>query len=253
MIEVIEHEEGRIRELRLARPPVNALDPTLIAGLRSALQAAAGDGREAIVLSGAPGRFSGGLDVPVLLQLDRAGIAAAWDAFFGLLRDIARSEVPIVAALTGHSPAGGMVLALYADQRVMADGPYLIGLNEVEVGLPVPPPILRALSYAVGPRQAELLAAGGLLMGPAEALRRGLVDEVVPAAEVVPRAVAWTRERLARPRGAMLATRRMARRPLVAAFEGFDGAAVAAVVDQWFSAETQATLRALAARLGKPR
>jgi enoyl-CoA hydratase/carnithine racemase len=249
MIETIDH--GTIRELRLARPPANALDPTLIAGLRAALAAANAEGREAVVLSGAPKRFSGGLDVPALLRLDLAGIRATWESFIGLMRDIAASEIPTVAALTGHSPAGGTVLAVFTDYRVLASGPYLVGLNEVQVGLPVPPPLLAGLVHVVGARQAERLAAGGLLLDPAEALRVGLVDEVVELDEVVPRAIAWARERLTCPRLAMRATRRLARRALVAAFDGIDAAALDTITEAWVSPEAQATLRALAARLGK--
>jgi 3,2-trans-enoyl-CoA isomerase len=249
MIESIEH--GAIRELRLARPPVNALDPALLRALRAALAEAVTGAREAVVLSGAPGRFSGGLDVPALLTLDRAGILETWRTFFALMRDLAASPIPVAAALTGHSPAGGTVLALFTDHRVIAAGDFRVGLNEVRVGLPVPEVLLRALAYAVGERQAARLAVGGLLLAPDEALRIGLVDEVAPVAEVVPRALAWARELLARPRAATLATRALARRPLVAAFDTVDERMLAAVTDQWFTEEAQATLRALAARLGK--
>ncbi len=249
MIETVEH--GTIRELRLARPPVNALDPALLGALREALREATAAGREAIVLSGSPGRFSGGLDVPALLSLDRAGILDAWRTFFALMRDLAASPVPVVAALTGHSPAGGTVLALFADHRVLASGDFLVGLNEVRVGLPVPEVLLRALAYTVGERQAARLAVGGLLVPPEEALRVGLIDEVAPVAEVVPRAVAWARDLLGRPRAAMTATRALARRPLVAAFDAVDDRMLDAVVEQWFSPEAQSTLRALVARLKK--
>jgi Delta3-Delta2-enoyl-CoA isomerase len=251
MVEVLEH--GAIRELRLARPPVNALDPALIGALRAALGAAVDGGCEAVVLSGGPGLFSAGLDVPALLRLDRAGIADAWTEFFGLLRALATCPVPVVAALTGHSPAGGTVLALYADHRILAEGPHVVGLNEVQVGLPVPEVLLRALTFTVGERQAARLATGGLLLGPDEALRVGLVDAVAPMSDVVPRALAWARELLGRPRAAMLATRALARRPLVAAFDDLGAPTIAAITDQWFAPEAQATLRALAARLGKPR
>ena len=249
MIDVVDH--GSIRELRLARPPVNALDPTLIAAVRAALADAVGARREAIVLSGAPGRFSGGLDVPALLPLDRATMHEVWKSFFGLMRDIAAAPVPTVAALTGHSPAGGTVLAICTDYRVLAEGPYMVGLNEVQVGLPVPAVIVQALTYVVGARQAERLATGGLLLGPPEALRVGLVDEVVPLPEVVPRAIAWATELLARPRAAMSATRLLTRRPLVAAFDSLGDASLAPILDSWFAPESQATLRALAARLKK--
>ena len=249
MVDVIDH--GPVRQLRLARPPVNALDPALMRALREALAAAFASAREAIVLSGSPGCFSGGLDVPALLELDRAAIVDVWTTFFALLRDLASSPVPIAAALTGHSPAGGTVLALFADHRVLAEGRFLVGLNEVRVGLPVPEVLLRALAFLVGERQAARLATGGLLVGPDEALRVGLVDELAPVDEVVPRAIAWTRDLLERPRSAMTATRARVRRPLVAAFEDVDARAIAEVADQWFSPEAQATLRGLAKRLAK--
>jgi 3,2-trans-enoyl-CoA isomerase len=250
MVEVTEH--GSVREIRLARPPANALDPALMRALRAALAQAAVDEREAVVLSGAAGLFSAGLDVPALLRLPREGIRDAWGDFFGLMRDIATSPIPTIAALTGHSPAGGTVLALFTDYRIFADGPFLIGLNEVQVGLPVPDVLLRALAYLVGQRQAARLAIGGLLVGPAEALRVGLVDEVVPVDQVVPRAIAWAADLLTRPRAAMSATRALARRPLTAAFDDLDPRAIEAIVDQWFAPEPQATLRALVARLKKP-
>ncbi|HEY2903521.1 MAG TPA: enoyl-CoA hydratase/isomerase family protein, partial [Polyangia bacterium] len=72
MLETIDH--GAVRELRLSRPPVNALDPPLLAALRAGLAGARAAGREAVVLSGAAGRFSGGLDVPFLLTLGREEI-----------------------------------------------------------------------------------------------------------------------------------------------------------------------------------
>jgi 3,2-trans-enoyl-CoA isomerase len=249
MLETVDHES--IRELRLARPPVNALDPALMGALRGALAEAVASGREAVILSGSPGLFSAGLDVPALLKLDRASILGAWTTFFALLRDLATCPVPTVAALTGHSPAGGTVLALFADHRVLAEGPYRVGLNEVQVGLPVPVVLLRALVYLVGERQAARLAVGGLLLGGEEALRVGLVDELVPVDEVVPRALAWTREVLARPRVAMTTTRLRVRRPLAAAFDSVGPVELAEIVDQWFSPETQATMNALVARLKK--
>jgi enoyl-CoA hydratase/carnithine racemase len=249
MIEPIDH--GAVRELRLARPPANALDPGLIGALWQALHDAIGDGREAVVISGSPGRFSGGLDVPALLTLDRAGITEMWRSFFRLLRDLATSPVPVVAAMTGHCPAGGTVLALFADHRVFAQGAFVVGLNEVRVGIPVPEVIVRALAFVVGDRRAADLVTRGLLLGPDEALRVGLVDELAPPAEVVPRALAHARELLALPRAAMLGTRLQARRPLVAVFDAVDESFFATVTDQWFSDEAQATLRALASRLGK--
>ena len=251
MISVRDH--GRVRELSLSRAPVNALHPALMQALRSALREARQAGCQAIVISGRPGLFSAGLDVPELLRLDRAEMRRAWEEFFGLLGDVAMSEIPIAAALTGHSPAGGAVLAICADYRVLADGPYFIGLNEVEVGLPVPEVIYRVLAHVVGERTAERLAVSGALLGPTEALRCGLVDELAPVSEVVPRALAWLDGVLGRAPAAVAATRRQARQPLFDAFATVDGALVEKMLDVWFSPETQAATRALVARLAQER
>src|SRR5439155_13782368 len=123
----------------------------------------------------------------------------------------AEAPIPVVAALTGHSPAGGTVLAVFADYRIMAEGPYKLGLNEVQVGLPVPEVLVRGLQYLVGTRQAARLAVGGLLLDPAEALKVGLVDELAPAEQVAARAIAWAADLLTRPPTAMAATRKLAR------------------------------------------
>jgi enoyl-CoA hydratase/carnithine racemase len=250
-VEVKDHD--RVRELRLARPPVNAINPALMSELQAAVAEGVRAGKAALVLSGAPRVFSAGLDVPELLTLDPQALRAAWQSFFALLSELAHCPIPIAAALTGHSPAGGTVLALYADHRVMAEGKFHIGLNEVRVGLPVPEVLVRALTFAVGERQAARLAVGGLLVDPAEALRVGLVDEVVPPDEVVPRALAWAADLATRPPTAMTGTRALARRPLREGFATVDAALLDSVVAQWHSPETQGVLRALAASLGKPR
>lgn len=270
MIEIIEH--GAVRELRLARPPANALSPDLMAALTAALARAVAEAARvaALVLSGAPGIFSAGLDVPYLLTLDRAGIRAMWRNLYALMRALAASPLPVVAAITGHSPAGGAVLALFCDARVMADGDFRIGLNEVRVGLPLPPVILAAMRRLVGPRHAERMSVTGALVSAAEAARIGLVDEVVPPDRVVERAVAIATEMAGLPRTAMAETRRLARADLVALFDGVgavgeggdvgDGAdgsdggdEIESVLDSWFSVEAQTTMRALVERLARKR
>ena len=251
LISVRDH--GPVRELSLARPPVNAIHPGLMRALRSGLREAREAGCQAIVISGRPGCFSAGLDVPELLRLDRGEMRQAWEELFSLLGEVARSEIPIAVALTGHSPAGGAVLAICADYRVLADGPYFMGLNEVEVGLPVPEVIYRVLAHVVGQRTAERLAVTGALLGPAEALRYGLVDELAPVAEVVPRALAWLGGLLGRAPDAVAATRRLARQPLFDAFATVDGALIEKMLEAWFSPETQAAARALVARLAQER
>jgi len=247
----VDHEE--VRELRLNRPPANALSPQLIVALREAVEGAPRDGARALVLSGAPGMFSAGLDVPLLLTLNRAEIAAVWLGLYALLRALASSPIPIAAAITGHAPAGGTVLPLFCDWRGMAEGDWKIGFSEVQVGLPLPPVIFAALKRQVGSRQAERLAAGGSLISVAEALTIGLVDEALPGERVVNRAVEWCRSLLALPPLAMAATRQKARSDLVGLFDQGLDREFDEVISNWWSDEAQTVLKRLADRLGKNR
>jgi enoyl-CoA hydratase/carnithine racemase len=247
MIEEVRHDD--VLELRLERPPANALSPELIAALTERVRAAPAHGARALVLSGRPGLLSAGLDIPVFLALDRDGARSNWRAFLGLMQALVDAPVPLACAVTGHAPAGGCVLALCAHWRVMAQGPFKIGLNEVAVGVRAPEPVHAVALQAVGPRQAERMCTSAELFDPDTALRIGLVDELAPPAEVVAHAVAWTRGQLALPQGALRSTRAMARAGLAASFAACEGPALETFLDEWFGAETRAALQAVVTRL----
>ena len=254
MLETTRHDT--IIELRLARPPVNALDPQLVAALRSAIDAAPAQGARAIVMSGRPGMYSAGLDVPALLQLEQAALRQFLRDFFELCGAIACSSIPIVAAITGHSPAGGAVLSIFCDYRVMARSvdpakPFRIGLNEVQVGLSVPALIQSGLQRLVGAYRAERLMVAGTMLEGEEALRIGLIDELVDVDQVVPRAVNWLHDLLKLPAQAMSTTRRLARRDLTEAFADPRTWLLDEFAAAWFADETQSVLKNLVARLKK--
>lgn len=243
---------GSIHELQLDRPPVNALNPALCRDLCAAIDASIADGAQGLVLAGGPKVFSAGLDVPYLLSLgnDRVALADAWGTFFGAARALAHSPVPVAAAIGGHAPAGGCVLALCCDYRVMATGPFRIGLNETRVGLAAPEGIQQLLRRAVGIHRAGRLLVQGELVDAEQALAIGLVDELTEIEHVSTRARAWLEPLIALPRQPMLQTRAMGRQDLVAALEParID---LDRFIDDWFSADTQSGLQALLASLRK--
>ena len=254
MLETIRHDA--LVELRLARPPVNAFDVPLTRALREAVEAAPVSGARGIVLSSnRVGMFSGGLDVAAVLQLDREGrIAELWREYSNLCRTIAASPIPIVAAITGHSPAGGAVLATFCDYRVMARSadpgkPFRIGLNETQVGLTVPPEVQTGLRRLVGAYRAERLMVAGAMLDAEEAQRIGFVDELVEPDRVIARAIEWLQSLLALPPHAMSQTRRIARADLIAAFDAHRSGDVEEFVRGWFGEESRATLTAVMARL----
>jgi len=247
MLETIRHDT--IQELRLARPPVNALDPALVRALRDAIAKAQREGARGLMLSGREGMFSAGLDVPALLALPRETLRAFWSDFFGLCADIACAPIPIVAAITGHAPAGGAVLAIMCDYRVMADGAYKIGLNETQVGLAVPAPIQAVMRRLVGAYRAERLMVAGAMLESADAKAVGFVDELVATDLVVPRAIAWLTDLLKLPPHAMTQTRRIARDDIAAMFADPQALHVDDILEVWYAPEAQSVLQALVARL----
>jgi enoyl-CoA hydratase/carnithine racemase len=225
------------------------LNLELLRALQHALAEAVREGTRGVLLSGAQGMFSAGVDVPALLTRDRAGVREFWREFFMTCAALAHLPVPIAAAITGHSPAGGAVLSLFCDYRVMAQGPYRIGLNEVQVGLVAPDCIQIALRRVVGAYRAERLLVSGALIEADQALAYGFVDELAGVDQVTTRALHWLNETLALPSHAMLGTREIARADLIAAFGDVDALPIDTFVNAFFHPQTQATLQALVDRL----
>ena len=129
--------------------------------------------------------------------------------------------------------------------------PYRIGLNEVQVGLSVPECIQCALRRLLGPYRAERLMVAGAMLDSQQALAIGLVDELTDANDVSARALQWLQGLLALPPQAMSTTRLLARSDLINIFADPTRLSVAEFADAWFGAETQATLKALVAKLKK--
>jgi 3,2-trans-enoyl-CoA isomerase len=247
MLDIIDHDS--ITELKMNRPPANALTTPLVTRMIAALDEALASGAQAVMLSGREGMFSGGLDVPELLQLDRPAVHEFWAQFMLLNRRLAGCPVPVVAVIGGHSPAGGAVLAAHCDYRIAAEGSFKIGFNEVQVGLPIPATILRTFSSLVGARTAARLATTGRLISMSSALDIGLVDELVAPDRIVERALEWAGELISLPPIAMNQTRLLLKSDLLAALDAADDVAV--TTDYWFSDETQAAMQRLVESLRK--
>jgi enoyl-CoA hydratase/carnithine racemase len=193
--------------------------------------------------------FSGGLDVPCLMALDRQDLSAALEVFFGTIESLARSPVPVAAAITGHSPAGGAVLALACDRRVMAEGDFKIGLNEVRIGIAIPEIVASLARRAVGARRAEDFCVTGRLVDPATALETGFVDEVVPLGQVVEAARSWCEGVISVPSSALVETRTRMRSDLVDMIERHGKRDARRLSEAWFEPELQTAMQQLVARL----
>jgi enoyl-CoA hydratase/carnithine racemase len=173
-------------------------------------------------------------------------------AFLDCLHALVTSPLPVVAAINGHSPAGGAVLALHCDVRFMARGAGKIGLNEVAVGLYPGALIHAVLTRTVGPRTAERLLSQGLLLDADEALVVGLIDAVTAPEDLDRESLQWLAAVAALPPTAYRRTRSLVRADLVqlvtdAAVTRRESV-VAELAREWCSAEMRETLAALLAR-----
>jgi len=172
---------GGVRILVLDRPPANALDETLLGELDAALVAAETDPAvRALVLTGAGPFFSGGFDLRAPRRDDAAARAIAALYRRSHLRLLACPK-PTVALVNGHAVAGGLVLVLACDYRLGLAGDYRIGLNEVAIGASFPRVALEIVRLRLPHARAAELLLGAAVYPATEAVRLGVVDELLPA------------------------------------------------------------------------
>lgn len=176
--------------LQLNRGKVNAINHEMVIEIREAFQDFnKSDSIKGVIVTGIPNFFSAGLDVIELFSYDRNQIDQFFADFGGMFLDMVTFQKPLIAAITGYSPAGGCVIAVACDYRVMAEGDkYTIGLNEVAVNIQISQNLVDAYSFWVGSAKAHELILSGKLLKVQEAKSVGLVDEIVKLEEVINRA-----------------------------------------------------------------
>jgi enoyl-CoA hydratase/carnithine racemase len=232
--------------LTLDRPKANAFSPELTAELSAAI-AAQSKARGIVLASALPGIFSAGWDLPLLVDRDRKSMEEFVGAYCDLVRRIFVAGPPIVAALTGHAIAGGLIVAMAADERIGAEGKGKFGLSEVILGVSVPQCLMEPFRHVIGARHMERLAATGENVSVEQALAIGLLDRAVPAAELLDRAVERARFLAGLSRPAYAAIKLRSRAAAVARFD--QARDHDPFLDFWFSEDARFRIRDMVARL----
>jgi 3,2-trans-enoyl-CoA isomerase len=169
--------KDRVAIISLDRGKSNAINAVMVDELQKMIINIENDENiGGVILTGKEGFFTAGLDLIELYDYDEEEIRAFWTKFLDLVKTLTLFKKPMVAAISGHSPAGGCVLAICCDYRVMAEGKYIIGLNEVPVGIIVPEGIFELYAFWIGKAKAYQYLLEGKLMGVEEALNVGLID-----------------------------------------------------------------------------
>jgi enoyl-CoA hydratase len=181
---------GDAAVLTLDRAPLNAMNLALLSELAAAAgELAANPPRRGVIVTGAHGVFSAGADIKEAPDYDAdqfAALSAHADAAFGALFHL---PVPTVAALPGHTIGGGMVLALACDRRLAVPGEYQLGLPEVTVGIAYPETAWRIVDAGLDATVKRRMVLDGKPVDPHAAHGLGIVDELVPAGEILDRAI----------------------------------------------------------------
>jgi enoyl-CoA hydratase/carnithine racemase len=180
-----------VATMRLDRPKLNPLDAAMQEEIRAAAhEASERDDVRAVVVYGGPRAFAAGADIKEMEAMSYADMALRSRALQSSFTAVARIPKPVVAAITGYALGGGCELALCADRRVAADDAKL-GQPEITLGIIPGAGGTQRLSRLVGPSKAKDIIFTGRFVDAEEALRIGLVDEVVAAEDVYDTAHAW--------------------------------------------------------------
>ena len=233
--------------LRLDNGVTNAISPQLAADLTQALK----DVRrfaKGVVLCGNEKFFSMGFNLPELIQLDRSGMREFLFGFNGAIRDLYGLPLPTAVAIEGHAIAGGTILALAADFRVVAAGKKLLGLNEIKLGLPVPYLAMMILGQKVGHATALQIIYHGEFVKAEKAFDLALVDELVAPGSARDRAVERIKTIAGYPSEAFELMKKTQTASISAKYADNHAAQQERFLDCWFSREAQVLLQEAAAK-----
>ena len=232
-VTVVQFDHGR----------VSALDLEFLLALREELAELA-DSDTALVLTGTGSAFSAGVDLFRILDGGTDYVDRFIPALSGAFDDSFAYRRPVVAAINGHAIAGGCVIAACADHRFMAEGRGRIGVPELLVGVAFPAIALAAVRSATGDVGVADLVYSGATLLPEEAQRRGLVDEVVPEAELLDRAIAKAEQLASIPPATFVHTKRSLRDRYWTEVDETGRHRDAEMLDVWKSPETWAAISA---------
>ncbi|MES2456589.1 MAG: enoyl-CoA hydratase/isomerase family protein [Bacteroidota bacterium] len=204
-----------------------------------------------VILTGKDQFFSAGLDLFELYHYSESEAESFWHLFLDFVATITAFRKPMVAAINGHSPAGGCVIALACDYRIMAEGKFIVGLNEVPVGIIVPNSIFKLYSFWLGQASATRNLLEGKLFSPDEALQAGLVDELVNGASILTAAERKIRKYMAMEANTWSASKLNIRKDLIAATAADQQEELDLMLQQWWSQGTRSILKSIIDNLQK--
>jgi enoyl-CoA hydratase/carnithine racemase len=244
--------KDRLAIITLNRGKSNSLNREMVTELTDMLSNIEADANiGGVIITGRDHFFCAGLDLIELYGYNETEAESFWHLFLNFVAKITAFKKPLVAAINGHSPAGGCVIALACDARVMAEGKYIIGLNEVPVGIIVPNSIFNLYSFWLGKADATRSLLEGKLFNPEEALAIGLVDELVNPESILTAAERKVRKYMAYERNTWSQSKTNIRKSLIESTSADQSADLEIMLKQWWAQSTRAILKTIIDSLQK--
>lgn len=232
-----------ITTLRLAHGKASALDLELVDALARAIAELSVSDARAVILTGTGSIFSAGVDLFRLIEEGPEYAERFVAALTPMFLDLFTLGKPVVAAVNGHAIAGGGILAMLADRRLMAAGGGRIGIPELVVGVPFPPAALEMLRFAVPIPVLQSLVYSGRTVTAEEALAAGIIDETVEPESLTTRAEEAARHLASLPPAAFRLTKRQLRDIAADRARSFSSKYDDEMLAIWKSAEAHARIR----------
>jgi len=241
--------ENGLATLRIAREHGNAINDALLGGLSAACRELDADPAVRGILLTAGGKiFCPGLDLQELVVYDRRAMARFMAEFGACILRLYTLGKPMVAAMSGHALAGGCILGLTADWRILKRG-AMVGLNEVRVGVPLPFGVAQILRGAVNPSRLDEVAVLGRNYSGEDAVATGLVHELHEETGFADHGRARLEEYVAKDLRAFATTKRYMRSSIVERIREKDQLLMSEFLDCWFSPETRDRIEEIVADL----
>jgi len=176
-------DDKGVATLSMNKAPVNSLNKEFLIELNETLETTSKSAKGLVLTSSMSSVFCAGLEITEMYQPDPVRLREFWSSLQDLWIQMYSYKLPSAAAITGHSPAGGCLLSMCCDYRVMVGPKYSIGLNETLLGIVAPFWFKDSMQNTIGFRQTELALMKGTLFSTEEALKVGLIDKAVTSRE----------------------------------------------------------------------
>ncbi|MFB3924999.1 MAG: enoyl-CoA hydratase/isomerase family protein [Syntrophales bacterium] len=232
-------EKAGIAKVALSRGKVNAINEKVVDELAECFRKLEEDYHiRAVILTGTGKFFTFGFDIPEFLGYPKNDFIRYLTKFTDFYTCLFTYPKPVIAALNGHTIAGGCMMAIACDYRIMVPGKAKISLNEIDFGSSLFAGSVELMKLWLGQRNAEAATLGGTMYCAEEALQLGLIDRIVPPEELHAEAEKTAAQYAGKDAAAFRSIKKLLRKPLADDMKKRERDSILEFVDIWYSEAT---------------